>query len=88
MHRPLAFAFVLVAAVACIDSSHLETQYVLCDSFCHSDCGYPNSVTCDDGSVVTAAYCAYDWRHPEWGACAIAVVYHRDVFRASENDVA
>ena len=56
------------------------TQYVLCDSFFHIDCGYPSSVTYDDGTIVTAAYCTYDWKHPKWGTCAIAFVYNRSVF--------
>ena len=61
-------------------SFELETQYVLCDSFFHVDCGYPSSVVHDDGTIVTAAYCTYDWNHPEWGTCAIAFVYDRSLF--------
>ena len=57
-----------------------ERPYVLTDSYWGNDCGYPSTVCYEDGVVVTVAYALRDMDHPDWGTCAIAYVYHEEVF--------
>ena len=62
------------------DTFATTCEYVLSDSaWCH-DCGYPSTVCCDDGTIVTVDYSLLDVERPEWGTCAIAYRYHQELF--------
>jgi hypothetical protein len=58
----------------------LTREYVIADSFLHFDCGYPSTICFEDGTIVTVAYTLEDVEHTEWGTCAIAYLYHQDLF--------
>ena len=55
-------------------------SYVLNDAFWNEDCGYASAVTYEDGTVVAAAYTTKEREHPEWGTCAVAMVFNSQQF--------
>ena len=61
----------------------LTREYVLGGSFGNPDCGYPSTVVLEDGTIVTACYTIVHRTHPEWGVCAVALVYPESLFEAS-----
>ena len=58
----------------------LTREYILSSAFGNPDCGYPSTVALDDGTIVTATYTVIHKDHPEWGVCAVALVYPADAF--------
>ena len=63
-----------------------QRSYVLCDSFWMEDCGYPSAVTFDDGTVLVATYASKDREHPEWGTCAMLLVFNDAIFELGCDD--
>lgn len=60
-----------------------DLSYVLCDSFWMEDCGYPSAVVFEDGTVVVAAYATKDREHPQWGTCAMTLVFEASLLKDS-----
>ena len=77
-----AYPFGLRAIVSRDGGNTFDTacEYILSDTaYCH-DCGYPSTVCCDDGTIVTVDYSIMDVERPEWGTCAIAYRYREELF--------
>jgi hypothetical protein len=77
IHTWRQYPFGIRAFVSHDGGKTFETNlsYVLCDSFWMEDTGYPSAVVFDDGTVVVAAYASKDREHPEWGTCAMCLVF-------------
>ena len=55
-------------------------EYVLSHAAFSWDWGYPSTVCCDDGLLVTAAYSLLDLNHEERGTCCLTYRYSQDLF--------
>jgi hypothetical protein len=77
IHTWRQYPFGIRAFVSHDGGKTFETNlsYVLCDSFWMEDTGYPSAVVFEDGTVVVATYASKDREHPEWGTCAMCLVF-------------
>ena len=79
-YRELPFGVRAIVSRDGGENFDLTREYVITDSFLYPDCGYPSTVSSEDGAIVTVAYTVRDLLHPDWGTCCIAYRYDQALF--------